>query len=326
MIPEQPQVLLNPLGNAADKIEIPETTPIDTAIPSQQGLFPPITSVPLTAGGLPVERTGMNGLFALIGQFIYLYQSGLFPDYNAQVNYMLGSFAKHEGIIYFCIQNNGPDFGVTATPPNPAYWVVLDYTALNPVGTIIAYAGRTIPSGWLLCDGRQVSKETYPALWNVIGTLYGTSTATTFSLPKLTDNRYIRGAASNAGTYVAEGLPAITHNHGASSNNTGAHTHARGTMDIGGTFKANLSFGWYAPTGAFSGAKTKQTIGHTSSVHGDVYTCTFKAANNWTGVTSSNGGHSHTITVNNNSGVSAIYGKSSNVTPLSLAMMYLIKF
>lgn len=42
-----------------------------------------------------------------------------------------------------------------------------------PVGSIIPYAGTTIPDGWLLCDGSAISRTTYSALFASIGTTYG---------------------------------------------------------------------------------------------------------------------------------------------------------
>ena len=44
-----------------------------------------------------------------------------------------------------------------------------------PVGTIVAYAGSSAPTGWLLCDGRTISRSQYQELYDVIGTHYGGS-------------------------------------------------------------------------------------------------------------------------------------------------------
>ena len=33
-----------------------------------------------------------------------------------------------------------------------------------PAGVIMDYAGSSVPSGWLLCNGASVSSATYPAL------------------------------------------------------------------------------------------------------------------------------------------------------------------
>lgn len=62
------------------------------------------------------------------------------------------------------------------------------------VGEIKPFAGSTIPTGWLLCDGNAVSRATYSELFTVIGTTYGTGDgSTTFNLPDLR-NRFMVGA------------------------------------------------------------------------------------------------------------------------------------
>ena len=54
------------------------------------------------------------------------------------------------------------------------------------IGSIIQFAGATIPSGWLLCDGSELSRTTYADLFNAIGTTYGVGDgSTTFNLPNL---------------------------------------------------------------------------------------------------------------------------------------------
>ena len=66
-----------------------------------------------------------------------------------------------------------------------------------------------MPSGWLLCDGSAVSRETYATLFSVIGTTYGAGDgSTTFTLPNLID-KFIEGSAT-AGAVKSAGLPNIT--------------------------------------------------------------------------------------------------------------------
>lgn len=53
-----------------------------------------------------------------------------------------------------------------------------------PAGTVIPYAGPDTPNGWFPCDGREVSRDEYPALFEAIGTTYGAGDGTTtFKLP-----------------------------------------------------------------------------------------------------------------------------------------------
>ena len=55
-----------------------------------------------------------------------------------------------------------------------------------PTGSVIPFAGKTAPTGWLLCQGQAVSRTTYAQLFSVIGTTFGSGDgSTTFNLPDL---------------------------------------------------------------------------------------------------------------------------------------------
>lgn len=55
---------------------------------------------------------------------------------------------------------------------------------LIPAGTVMAYAGSTVPAGYLVCNGSAVSRTTYADLFAAIGTMYGSGDgSTTFNLP-----------------------------------------------------------------------------------------------------------------------------------------------
>ena len=67
----------------------------------------------------------------------------------------------------------------------------LVYRAASPVqsipGLIEPFAGTVAPTGYLFCDGAAVSRDTYAALFAVIGTTYGAGDgSTTFNLPDMT--------------------------------------------------------------------------------------------------------------------------------------------
>ncbi len=71
-----------------------------------------------------------------------------------------------------------------------------------PIGTIMAYGGdvrnadvvKELQSqGWLVCDGMQVKRDDYPALFKAVGTSFGAGDGkTTFHLPDMR-GRFLRG-------------------------------------------------------------------------------------------------------------------------------------
>lgn len=53
-----------------------------------------------------------------------------------------------------------------------------------PPGAVLGFAMNSAPSGWIVCDGRAVSRTTYSALYAEIGTLYGAGNgSSTFNVP-----------------------------------------------------------------------------------------------------------------------------------------------
>lgn len=77
-------------------------------------------------------------------------------------------------------------------------------------GMIFAFAGNTIPSGYLACNGAAVSRTTYANLFDVIGTTYGIGDgSTTFNLPNLENNSFMEFSGT-VGTAKSAGLPNIT--------------------------------------------------------------------------------------------------------------------
>ena len=81
-----------------------------------------------------------------------------------------------------------------------------------PHGMIVAHAGKTVPDGFLLCNGAAVSRKTYAKLFEAIGVLWGAGDgSTTFNLPD-SDGRVLQGATdvSKVGKYLEAGLPNIT--------------------------------------------------------------------------------------------------------------------
>ena len=100
---------------------------------------------------------------------------------------------------------------------NATVRAVLDYlneksSSSVPTGAICYFATTAVPTGWLLCNGSNVSRTTYKALFAAIGTKFGTGNgSSTFTLPNL-DERFIEGTTttSDVGKKLEAGLPNIT--------------------------------------------------------------------------------------------------------------------
>ena len=104
------------------------------------------------------------------------------------------------------------------------------------IGSIAAFAGSNLPSGWLLCDGSAISRTTYSALFSAVGTTYGAGDgSTSFNVPNLVD-KFIEGAAT-AGIVKAAGLPNIT-GHLKPTDSSGDWTPDQEYTDYGGAVKS----------------------------------------------------------------------------------------
>lgn len=119
--------------------------------------------------------------------------------------------------------------------------------ALNPAGSVIAFAGFVPPAGYLLCDGAAYSRTTYATLFAAIGDVNGQGDgSTTFNVPDLR-GKFLRGVSGtsgndpdaaarssisggNAGNNVGsiQGDQFASHNHGG-----GAHTHSGAFLQTG---------------------------------------------------------------------------------------------
>jgi len=68
-----------------------------------------------------------------------------------------------------------------------------------PTGTIVPWSTGSVPSGFLECNGSNVSRTTYSALFAIIGTTYGAGDgSSTFGLPDLQDNVAVSKSPSKA--------------------------------------------------------------------------------------------------------------------------------
>lgn len=107
------------LGQDADVVAIPDTS--GETDPSIDKIFPSVFSIPLAQGGKAIPRSVLNGLFKLLGDWIYYIQNGGISSYSASFDYSVGSFVKYNNEFYRCIQANGASSAVKA-PTDTAYW------------------------------------------------------------------------------------------------------------------------------------------------------------------------------------------------------------
>lgn len=128
-----------------------------------------------------------------------------------------------------------------------------------PVGSVITFAGKTAPAGYLICDGSSVGKTAYPDLFSAIGTTYGFGEfAYEFKLPDLR-GEFIRGFDGGRGVDTNRSFGS------AQSDDIKNHTHAgnsgpatSSTSDLkGGAFRSSDQ-GSYN-TGEFPGSDSTET-------------------------------------------------------------------
>ena len=63
--------------------------------------------------------------------------------------------------------------------------------SVSVLGEVIAFAGPTLPSGWLPCDGREMPIADYETLFELIGTDFGGDGTVSFALPDLRTNMVV---------------------------------------------------------------------------------------------------------------------------------------
>ena len=126
--------------------------------------------------------------------------------------------------------------------------LVVNNNFINPVGAIVCYAGLNNPSGWLFCNGNEISKITYSQLYNIIGDYYGVPlNSNNFILPNLcgkvplgksnNDNLGATGGNTDI-TLSVEQLP--SHIHSGITNSSGVHSHVT-TMTEAGLHHHNIT-------------------------------------------------------------------------------------
>lgn len=235
------------LVNSGDANTIPQTTPAGSGEASFEEGFPQITQVPIGAGGQAPDRKDFNGLFKVLGDWIFFLQNGGLSTYSANFDYVVGRYVVYNNTLYKCIQANGASSTVVApdsvSPLGSDYWKDIenqDSTSLIPNQLIVSPVPLTDANLHLL-DGALLSGSgayaeyvtmmgalhdadptaniwTDEATWQASVTTYGScgkfvydSVNNTLRLPKY-DARYFKStlSASELGDLVESGAPNIT--------------------------------------------------------------------------------------------------------------------
>jgi microcystin-dependent protein len=211
-----------------------------------------------------------------------------------------------------------------------------------PAGVISAFGGSSLPSGYLWCNGDEVSRATYAGLFTAIGVTWGSTSGTTFTLPNLKD-RFLVGKAdmgtttdaaiidslltstSLAATYDGEGaIDTIT----LAEANIPAHTHSfsfSGTSGSGGvdhthTFSDSFSVTFNDSSWVSSvGTSTDNFAGGGSSAveEVDANTDTLTGSGSVSGTTSASSAYLHTHTISG----SGTTGSTGSTTAFTVAIL-----
>jgi microcystin-dependent protein len=164
-----------------------------------------------------------------------------------------------------------------------------------PTATIIPWSSSSVPTGFLECNGANVSRSTYSALFAIIGTTYGAGDgSSTFGLPDLQDNVCI-GKSNNKALASTMGANTVT-----ATGNIGGST-ANATLSTAqlASHTHNTNVGNFGGMGAIPRTKAGgQSISTNSAGSG--------------------GGHSHNMSAN-------FSGTASSVVQPFLTIVYIIK-
>ena len=165
-------------------------------------------------------RTDFSGCFGItVGK-------GARESSSVAANYVDVNFAA----VYYWMKieiqegSNWREVSYAALPSSPYSEVA--YNASTFAGMIAPFAGPAdkVPAGWLLCDGREVSRSEYVNLYDAIGVSWGTGNgSTTFNLPDLR-GMFLRGVSGDSGNDEdAESRGLLRENGGNTGNNVGSY-------------------------------------------------------------------------------------------------------
>lgn len=138
-----------------------------------------------------------------------------------------------------------------------------------PTGSLTAFAGGTAPTGWLICDGAEVSRTTYSDLFAVLGENYGAGdSSTTFNLPDMRGRVPVGvdGGAARLSSNDTLGSAAGTETHTLTESEMPSHSHTASINDSSGSGGSGVNTVDYGESSSSPGTSTSHvTVSSTGS-------------------------------------------------------------
>lgn len=98
-----------------------------------------------------------------------------------------------------------------------------------PIGSIIPFGGTEAPTGWLICDGSMLNRETYKELFAAIGTNFGTDGPGNFYIPDLR-GKVVVGQNASETEFNTLGKTGGEKKHTLTVNEMPSHSHTTNTV------------------------------------------------------------------------------------------------
>ena len=262
---ESPTQVLNLILPKGEKGETGEPGPKgETGEPGPKGETgePGIQGIP----GMPGEQgysiakvekksgTGSPGTTDIYGCYL-----------NDQTGTEVGEFSVFNGMNGEGVPDGGTTGQVLAKASDTdgdVEWVnqtgdTTDYDSV-PVGSIFGYPSLTPPTGYMICDGSELSRTEYASLFEVIGTSYGVGDgSTTFNIPNI-KGRMIVGHNIGDRDFSSLGNTGGNKTHTQTIPEMARHTHV---LDKGSSVGGNGSGLAYSGTTASNNAGVKAAGG-----------------------------------------------------------------
>lgn len=280
-----------------------------------QGTLTDGSGTPLTSSQTITFRLHAEAASAVENAFWAEQQSNVALDDNGHFSVTLGADTSgnpinkddFDGETYIGIQI-GTDLELMPRQKLTAVAYAMRAGDGVPVGTILEFAGTSAPGGYLLCQGGEVSRATYSALFAVIDTIYGAGDGTTtFNVPdKRNRTSFGAGDSYTLGDTIGNATVNLSHIHpvnppNTNTNSAGAHNHTYSGTTSGPSTLDNVN------------STDSEMIAHNNHTH------------SYNGTTSLRSAHSHSVDIgsfNSGSGGSAT---QSIINP-GLATNFIIKY